>query len=301
MNKNYKEIFFDQGYVPNLKIFDKTYADNIYNEYLNFNHQNNNKKCDLVEHKTKTHLYFPWANKIIFEQKILDVVTQIIGDDILCWNSLIFHKKANSKSWVSMHQDQNYWGIDDNKVLTVSLALSSSTVENGCLKLLPGSHKKKFEHKDLNDSNNLLARGQTIDYKKDKIESNFVNIVSEPGECVFFHSNMVHGSYQNNTSKDRVLYAMRFLTPDNMIDKKLYYNYATLIHGNNLEKNFILEPTLEKSSLQNLRKLHKKIIIMQFAKYLRIKVKFSIIVSFFMVFFTYDFFRSIFYSIIKKT
>ena len=78
MNKNYKEIFFDQGYVPNLKIFDKTYADNIYNEYLNFNHQNNNKKCDLVEHKTKTHLYFPWANKIIFHRFFGDPAASLL-------------------------------------------------------------------------------------------------------------------------------------------------------------------------------------------------------------------------------
>ena len=127
------------------------------------------------------------------------------------------------------------------------------------------------------------------------------NIISEPGECVFFHSNMVHGSFQNNTNKDRVLYAMRFVTPENKINKRLYYNYATLIHGNNSENNFVLEPTLEKSSMPYLKKLHKEIIITQFAKYLRLKVKFSIIVSFFMFFFKYDFFRSIFYSIIKRT
>ena len=66
------------------------------------------------------------ADKIIFDQKILDVVTQIIGNDVLCWNSLIFHKKANSKSWVSMHQDQHYWGIEENKAITVSMALYSS-------------------------------------------------------------------------------------------------------------------------------------------------------------------------------
>lgn len=301
MNKDYKEIFFDQGFIPNVKIFDKSYADNICKEYLAFYYKNKNKRSDLVEHKSKSHLYFSWANKIIFDQKILDVVTKIIGNDVLCWNSLIFHKKANSKSWVSMHQDQNYWGIEENKALTVSIALSSSTVENGCLKLLPESHKIKFKHEDLSESNNLLARGQSIKYAKDKIEKNFVNIISEPGECVFFHSNIVHGSFQNNTNKDRVLYAMRFLTPDNKINKKLYYNYATLVHGNNEEKNFILEPTLEKSSMEHLKKLHKVIIKSQFAKYLRLKVKFSIIVSFFMLFFRYDFFRSIFYSLIKKT
>lgn len=301
MNKNYKEIFFDQGYIPNLKIFNKTYAENIYEEYLNYYYGKNNKRCDLVEHKSKTHLYFPWANKIIFEQKIIDVVTQIIGKDIVCWNSLIFHKKGNSKSWVSMHQDQNYWGIKEDKALTVSIALSNSTVENGCLKILPMSHKKKFHHEDLIDSNNLLARGQSINYKKNKIENKFIDIISEPGECVIFHSNIVHGSFQNNTDKDRVLYAMRFLTTDNKINKKLYYNYATLINGNNLENNFILEPTFPSSKIEDLKKLHKRIMITQFEKYLRLKVKLKFIVILFMFFFKYDFFRSIFYLIIKKT
>ena len=48
-----------------------------------------------------------------------------------------------------MHQDQNYWGINKNKALNVSLALTESNIENGCLRLLPKSHLKDFTHTDI--------------------------------------------------------------------------------------------------------------------------------------------------------
>ena len=106
MNKTYRDTFFDQGFITNIKIFNKDYVQNAYDDYINFINKNTNRQ-QTVEAKTKTHLFFPWANKIIFEKRILDIVENIIGENIVCWNSLIFHKKPNTSNFVSMHQDQN--------------------------------------------------------------------------------------------------------------------------------------------------------------------------------------------------
>ena len=56
-----------------------------------------------------------------------------------------------------------------DKGLTVQIALSESSLENGCLKILPYSHKKNYNHHDKKDTNNLLARGQEVRLKKKKM------------------------------------------------------------------------------------------------------------------------------------
>lgn len=300
MNKEYRDLFFDQGYISNIKIFEKDFIDKIFNNYLDYIN-NNSSRQKLVEVKTKTHLFFPWANQIIFEKKILDHVENIIGKNILCWNSLIFHKYPLSNNFVSMHQDQNYWNIKMNKAITVSLALTDSKISNGCLKIIPFSHNDKYEHVDLNDNANMLARGQTINFNNKNILDKAKNIELEKGECCIFHGNIAHGSLKNNSPNHRVLYAMRFLTPDNQINTSLYYNYATLVRGENNLNNFINEPLLKETSIGELRKLHEKIIISQFSKYLKLKIKINLLVKFFMFFLKNNYLRNILYKIIKKS
>ena len=293
-----KKEFFEKGYISKIKLFEKSYALKIYNEYLKFLNSNQNR-ANLVEHKSKTHLYFPWANEIIHNNNLLDYVEKIIGPNFFCWNSLIFHKYPKSKYFVSMHQDQNYWGIIHDKALSVQLAISDSTEENGCLKLIPYSHKNNFEHKDYSSNYNILARGQSIfqeDYKKEKLK----NIELESGECCIFHGNIVHGSYENKSGSHRMLFTMRFLTTDNRIQKKFYYNHATLVRGVDKYNYFEKEERLTDNNISSLRKLHKEIMISQFSKYGNIKLKFSFITKLVMMFFKFDFLRSFFYIIKKK-
>lgn len=295
----YYETFFDKGFLTKIKIFEKQHIDKIFEDYLNFT-KSCKSRSDSVESKTKTHLFFSWANKIIFEKKIIDIVESIIGKNIICWNSLIFHKKPRTKNFVSMHQDQNYWNIKMDKGLTVSLALTDSSIENGCLRIIPYSHKKKYTHIDLNDKSNMLGRGQTIDFANENVENKIENLELERGECSIFHGNIVHGSLENKSDNHRVLYAMRFLTPDNKINTSLYYNYGTLVSGENSYGNFINEPSLNETTLISLRKLHNEIIISQFSKYLKLIIKNKFLVNFFMIFFKINFFRSCLYIFRKK-
>ena len=71
------------------------------------------------------------------------MVEDIIGPDILCWNTIIWIKEARSPSYVSWHQDLNYWGLDANDLVSAWLALSPATVESGCMRVLPGSHAEE--------------------------------------------------------------------------------------------------------------------------------------------------------------
>src|SRR5688572_11603915 len=61
--------------------------------------------------RVKTHLLFTWADELVHHPAILDAVADIIGPDILCWNSNFFIKEPGSAGFVSWHQDAAYWGL----------------------------------------------------------------------------------------------------------------------------------------------------------------------------------------------
>ena len=130
-------------------------------------------------YRYKSHLLFKWLADVIRHPAILDAVEDLIGPDILCWTTHWFVKEPHSPQYVSWHQDSNYWGVETRDLVSVWLAVSASTVESGCVRLLPGSHRTPtMEHVDTWAENNMLTRGQTIE---DVDESRAVNLELAPG------------------------------------------------------------------------------------------------------------------------
>ena len=296
--KNLKDIFFEKGYISKVPVLNRLKANSIFEEYKYFL-KSGVDKATLIEHKTKSHLYFSWANELIYNKEILDHVEKIIGPNFFCWNSVIFHKQPNSPAFVSMHQDQNYWGIVHDKALSVQLAITNSKIHNGCLRILPESHKNNYSHDDLAIKDNLLARGQSI--SENKLDNNkFLNIELDAGECVIFHGNLVHGSKPNISNEHRLCFTMRFLTTDNKIQKNLYYNYATLVRGTDEFNYFKLEKSLMDHKIEILRQQHKEIVISQIEKYVKLKFKSKILSKIIMFFLKNKIFRSTYYKLIKK-
>tara|TARA_B100000780_G_C21114431_1_gene450717 strand:+ start:1010 stop:1906 length:897 start_codon:yes stop_codon:yes gene_type:complete len=287
-----KQEFFDKGFIYPVKAMDTFEANSIKKEYVNF-YEGINSESEKIEHKTKSHLIFNWANKIIFNKNILKVVKSIIGDDIVVWNSLIFLKPPNSKKFVSYHQDQNYWKIKMDKGLTVQVALSESSIQNGCLQILPESQKKNYSHYDKKDTNNLLARGQEVVLSSEE-NNKLKDIILKPGEFCAFHGNIVHGSQINSSDDYRFLFSIRYLTPDNQIDEKLYYNYSTLVSGRDAFNYFQKEPNMTKDAANVCRSFHKKLITRQAKIYAGLYLKKLSFLSFLMEF---RFIRNIVYKL----
>ena len=69
---------------------------------------------------------------------------------------------------------------------------------------------------------------------------------------------IVHGSYENTSDQPRFLFTMRFLTTDNKIQNKYYYNNATLVKGEDKFNYFEKEDTIENSSIRSLEYYTKK-------------------------------------------
>ena len=161
----------------------------------------------------QTHLSFAWAYELSTHPAVLDAAEKILGPNLIVWSTSIFVKYARDPGYVSWHQDGTYWGLDSGKVATAWIALSESTVENGCMRVAPGTHTEPIHpHKDTYAENNQLTRGQEV--AVDVNEDDAVDIVLKPGEMSLHHVNLIHGSNANGTDGKRIGYVIRYITTD---------------------------------------------------------------------------------------
>ena len=119
------------------------------------------------------------------------------------WHDQLFCKPARHGGVVAWHQDYSYWTrTQPMQHLTCWIGLDDSTVENGCLHYVPGSHKW-----DLLPITGLAGDMDAIrDVLTDEQWEQFqqpVAIELKRGECAFHHPLMVHGSYENRTDRPR--------------------------------------------------------------------------------------------------
>lgn len=186
----------------------------------------------------KTHLLFTWADELVHHPKILDAIEDVIGPDILCWNTNFFIKEANSPGFVSWHQDSTYWGLDPDDVITAWVAFTEVTPENGYMQMIPGSHKvDQLPHMDTFHKDNLLSRGQEISVEVDK--SKAVGIPLHAGEISLHHIKVVHGSDANRSDDRRIGLAIRYI-PTYVRQTKVR-DAAILVRGVDKYKNFDYE------------------------------------------------------------
>jgi len=110
---------------------------------------------------------------------------------------------------VSWHQDATYWGLSEPDVVTAWLAFTDATVDNGAMRMVPGSHGEQLAHRDTFAPDNLLSRGQEIAVEVD--EARGVDILLRAGEMSLHHVRMVHGSPANRSGDRRIGFAIRYI------------------------------------------------------------------------------------------
>jgi non-heme Fe2+,alpha-ketoglutarate-dependent halogenase len=160
----------------------------------------------------KTHLLFTWLADLVRHPKILDLVEDLIGPDIMVWSGDWWIKEARSASFVSWHQDSQYWGLDTTRLVTMWVALSTANESSGCMRVLAGSHlEADLAHSDTYHPDNMLTRGQSI---QDVDELKATNLEVEAGEAIPFAFRIAHASHPNRSDDRRIGYAIRYVPPD---------------------------------------------------------------------------------------
>ena len=157
-------------------------------------------------------LHFGWAHELATHPRVLDAVEALLGPDLLVHSASIFSKPPHSRSFVSWHQDGAYWGLSEPGVTSAWIALSPSTRENGCLRVVPGSHTSRtLPFAETPAPDNLLASGAEILVAVDEAEA--ADLLLAPGEMSLHHVDIVHGSSPNGSDGKRVGFAVRYISP----------------------------------------------------------------------------------------
>ena len=158
------------------------------------------------------HRFFPWAYQLATHTALLDVVENFLGPDIVIDGTLVFYKPPHDSSYASWHQDSVYSGWHLTPSISAWIALTSSNRNNGCMRVVPGSHKLGLMTHDnvQHDPNLLNQRGERI--RMDVKESDAIDVVLRPGEMSLHHTNIVHGSNPNTSDGPRIGFIVRFVT-----------------------------------------------------------------------------------------
>jgi len=135
--------------------------------------------------------------------RIVDTVEQVLGDEAYHYHSKMVMKQAVTGGAWEWHQDYGYWyenGVLEPNLCSVFTAVDAATKENGCLQVLKGSHHMgRVTHVKVGDQ--TCADPDRVAAASEQQELVYVEM--EPGDSLFFHSNLLHRSDQNRSPNDR--------------------------------------------------------------------------------------------------
>ncbi len=158
------------------------------------------------------HLHFRWAYDLATHPALLAAVASLLGPDLLIHGSMVLTKLPRHPGLVRWHQDGQS-GFNAAPNTSAWIALSDSTSENGCMRVVPGSHlRQRLPHVASRHEHSLLANGREIAVEVDEAEA--VDVVLQAGEMSLHHCDIVHGSKGNPTSTWRIGFIVRFVTPE---------------------------------------------------------------------------------------
>lgn len=156
-----------------------------------------------------THFY--WAYRLATEPAVLDAVEEVLGPDLLLAGSLVLCKYPRDPAFVAWHQDNFYSNLHLTPSLTAWIALADSTAENGCMRVVPGSHRDGIlPHEEKGNANNLLKQGHEIQVEVN--EADAVEVKLRAGEMSLHHAALIHGSRPNRSDTHRLGFVVRFVT-----------------------------------------------------------------------------------------
>jgi non-heme Fe2+,alpha-ketoglutarate-dependent halogenase len=178
----------------------------------------------------KPHLLIPWLWEMVHDARIVDVIESLLGPDILCWGTSFISKRPGDSRYVSWHQDATYWGLSSPQAVTAWIAFTPSIRDNGCVRVIPGSHQAQLPHADTHDSHNLLGRREEVIAGID--ETKAVDLILKPGQMSVHDVLIIHGSEPNRSAIRRVGFAIRFI-PGHVHQLGGECNSATLVRGQN--------------------------------------------------------------------
>lgn len=150
--------------------------------------------------------------------RLLDLVEQTIGPDIVLWGSQIFCKPAGTGMAVPWHQDGHFWPIRPLATCSVWIAIDDVTLENGAMQFIPGSQRERrlFEH--IRDNSKDSALNATLASDQFELADAAVDDL-KAGALSLHDVFLIHGSEPNRSKKRRAAFVIRYMPATSHFDR----------------------------------------------------------------------------------
>jgi hypothetical protein len=163
-------------------------------------------------------------------ERVVDSVEELLGGEVYHYHSKMVLKDARVGGAWAWHQDYGYWyqnGLLFPDLCSVMIAVDKATRENGCLQVIPGSHK-------MGRVNHILSGDQAgadmerVNEALKLLDKQYCEM--DPGDALFFHANLLHASDQNNSENPRWSLICCYNKASNNPYKASHHPFYTKLH-----------------------------------------------------------------------
>jgi 2-oxoglutarate-dependent dioxygenase len=196
------KFYHDEGYLLIPGLLAERQALDLYDEVMDLMRAiggyEGNKLKQSAEYKANTHL-----DRFINSQPLRGLAGQLIKGEASLYLPFTAVKGVGGGTF-HFHQDNNYTRFEDGMLgINLWFALSPMSPQNGCLQIVPRSHKSGTVES--------IASPDGDQHKKVKLDpADFLPIRMHPGDCIAFSRLTIHGSGPNRSHEPRVAYALQY-------------------------------------------------------------------------------------------
>jgi hypothetical protein len=148
---------------------------------------------------------------------LLDLVESVIGPDIVFWTAALFCKPGGEGRAIPWHQDGVYWPLRPPATVTVWIALDHSRIENGCLRYVPGSHRRGPLRHEQSAEDGMVLNTAVAESEIDLGTARCVELSA--GQLSMHEIYLVHGSAPNTSPRRRAGLTLRYMPATTLYDR----------------------------------------------------------------------------------
>ena len=203
------EQFNQQGYLTGINVFTEAeaidlqrYIDQLVSQVVSAEDRRNSYSINNY-HVVCQRLY-----DLVVEPRILALIEDILGKQIVCWSSHLFAKLAGDKKVVPLHQDAVYWPLTPSQSVSAWLAIDDADAENAAMEFVPASHRLGGLPHNTRPLDGSRVLGREVENAA-HYDNRFVNVL-KAGQISLYSDLLLHGSAANASKRNRCGLTLRY-------------------------------------------------------------------------------------------
>ncbi len=213
MRQDAVQTYAEQGFLSPLDLFSESEIEHFRACFDELEDREGREMCEIGLQARHLDEEFIW--QMATDARILDAMQQLMGEDIMLLSTHFFCKYPDpgATKFVAWHQDVTYWGLQPPEAQTVWVAVDDSDAENGCMRVIPGSHKHGIAtHGKSVKVGNLLSINQEIPDELVDTSQAF-DLELKAGQISIHDGQLYHASNPNISTRRRCGLTLRYIAP----------------------------------------------------------------------------------------